>query len=106
MKITYDPQVDAVDIYTADKAKKAQTRGLDEDIGLDFDARERLLSIKVLAASERLDLDHLLPMGGLMRSLEGCWVALGLSPRSCRYRRSLPRWLGRSDGGSLSPMQP
>ena len=60
IRITYDPEADAAYVYLAKKVSQPETRELDHDIYLDFDADERLVGIEVLAASKRLDLKHLL----------------------------------------------
>ncbi len=67
MKITYDPMVDAVYVYLTAKIKEPETRHIDEDINLDFDAKMRLVGIEVLDASKRLDLKHLLPQAEILR---------------------------------------
>jgi uncharacterized protein YuzE len=62
VRITYDAKADAVYIYLAEQVSKPETREVDEDINLDFDGQGRLVGVEVLAASERLDLKHLLPI--------------------------------------------
>lgn len=62
MRITYDAKADAVYIYLTDAVSEPETRKVDSEINLDFDSSGRLVGIEVLAASERLDLAHLLPV--------------------------------------------
>ena len=62
LRITYDAQADAVYIYLTERIKEPETREVDDDIILDFDAQERLVGIEVLDASKRLDLNYLLPV--------------------------------------------
>ena len=62
MRITYDAKADAVYIYLTDEVSEPETRKVDSEINLDFDTSGRLVGIEVLAASERLDLAHLLPV--------------------------------------------
>ena len=62
MRISYDAKVDAVDIRFIPGHHEVHTKLVDDWIALDFDARDRLVSIEVLDASERLDLSSLLPI--------------------------------------------
>ena len=62
MRITYDLEVDAAYIYLTDKITEPETIQIDDDINLDFDAHRRLVGIEILAASERLPLEHLMPL--------------------------------------------
>jgi len=62
VKITYDPEADAVYIYLCREVRQPETREVDEDIYLDFDQENRLVGIEVLDASHRLDLGALLPV--------------------------------------------
>ena len=62
MRITYDLEVDAAYIYLTDRVIDPDTVQIDDDINLDFDANDRLVGIEVLAASERIDLDYLMPL--------------------------------------------
>ena len=74
MKITYDPQVDALYIYLTGRIMEPETRPVDDDIILDFDIERRLVGIEVLDASKRLDLKHLLPQTQILDhkgSIEG-----------------------------------
>jgi len=54
MRITYDPEADAAYFYLADKVDLPDTRDIDEDIYMDFDAQDRLLGVEVLAAERFL----------------------------------------------------
>ena len=63
MKITYDRVADAAYVYLSHKVDRPETRCVDEDIALDFDASDRLVGIEVLGASKRLDLDYLFHAG-------------------------------------------
>ena len=56
MRITYDAHAGAAYIYLTDKTSESQTRCLDDDIYIDFDAQDRMVGIEVLDASRRLDL--------------------------------------------------
>ena len=61
MKITYDPEADAAYFYICEKIHEPETRQIDGDIYLDFDEGDRLVGVEVLAASQRLNLNELLP---------------------------------------------
>lgn len=50
MRITYDEAVDAMYIYLIDGDHQVRTVRLNEDVALDFDARERLVGIEILDA--------------------------------------------------------
>ena len=78
MRITYDPEADAAYFYMAEKRDLPDTRDVDEDIYMDFDAQKRLLGLEVLAASERLDLDYLLPFLEIIGREEQGWPKLTL----------------------------
>jgi uncharacterized protein YuzE len=67
MKVTYDPKVDAAYIYLTKVIKEPETKQIDEDILVDFDAEGRLLGIEVLDASHRLDLSYVWPRKGRRR---------------------------------------
>ena len=53
MKITYDPEVDALYIRFAETT--VTTNHLEDDIALDYDAANRLAGIEILNAAQRLD---------------------------------------------------
>ncbi|MFH0794670.1 MAG: DUF2283 domain-containing protein [bacterium] len=52
MKITYDPQADAISIRLREGRYECRTVRLTEDIALDFAPGEQLVAIEVLGASE------------------------------------------------------
>ena len=76
MRITYDVEVDAAYIYLSATVKDPETVQIDDDINLDFDANHRLVGIEVLAASERLDLEHLMPWVETFQSRPVSWHRL------------------------------
>lgn len=62
MKITYDPWADAVSFHLASSDKGiVDYADVDGDIFIHFDSENRIVELEVLAASQRLDLDFLLP---------------------------------------------
>ena len=62
MKITYDPWADAVSIYIGNPEKGiVDYADVDEDTIVHFDPDKRIVELEILAASQRLDLDFLLP---------------------------------------------
>ena len=62
MRITYDLEVDAAYIYLTERVMDPETVQIDDDINLDLDANDRLVGIEILADSERIDLDYLMPL--------------------------------------------
>ena len=54
MKVTYDPEVDAMRIVFREGGF-AHTEELQEGILADYDAQERILAIEILDASEKVD---------------------------------------------------
>ena len=60
MRITYDPKYDILYIKFG-SAEKVLCKNVDEDITIDLDEQGRLSGIEILSASERIDLDSLLP---------------------------------------------
>src|SRR2546423_5387588 len=54
MKITYDPEVDAMYIYLVEGKQECRTVQLNDDINLDFGDHERLVGIEILDASRVL----------------------------------------------------
>lgn len=50
MRITYDEDVDAMYIYLIEGNHQVRTVSLNDDVALDFDARERLVGIEILDA--------------------------------------------------------
>lgn len=61
MKITYDPEVDALYIELR-KAKPAGSIDLEDGVTADLDAEGHVIGLEVLDASERLGAD---PLGSL-----------------------------------------
>jgi uncharacterized protein YuzE len=51
MKITYDPQADALSIRLREGSFECRTVRLNEDVALDFAPGEELVAIEVLGAS-------------------------------------------------------
>ncbi len=62
MRITYDASADAAYFYLADKTESPDTRNLDEDILIDFNAQNQMVGIEVLDASKRLRSSELTPL--------------------------------------------
>src|SRR6267142_3263897 len=54
MKITYDPEVDAMYIYLVEGKQECRTVQLNDDINLDFGDEETLVGIEILDASRVL----------------------------------------------------
>jgi|SRR6266850_44654 len=54
MKITYDPEVDAMYIYLVEGKQECRTVQLNDDINLDFGDQETLVGIEILDASRVL----------------------------------------------------
>ena len=62
MRITYDPWSDAVSFHIASPEKGiVDYADVDGDTIIHFDGDNRIVELEVLAASQRLDLDFLLP---------------------------------------------
>jgi len=61
VRITYDPKYDALYLKIGE-AEKVLCKEVDEDITLDLDPQGKLVGIEILAASEHVDLDRLLPV--------------------------------------------
>ena len=76
MKITYDPEADAAYFYIGERTQPPDTRQIDEDVYLDFDEANRLVGVEVLAASERLDINQLLPHLAIIGREEPGWRKL------------------------------
>lgn len=53
MKITYDPEVDA--LYICFKETSVTTKHLEEGIAFDYDASDHLAGIEILDAGQRAD---------------------------------------------------
>jgi uncharacterized protein YuzE len=73
MRITYDASVDAAYFYFAKKTEPPETRRVDDDIYIDFNAQNQIVGIEVLDASKRLPLSELMP---LMERIDTDWVKL------------------------------
>ena len=59
MKITYDPEADAISIRLREGKYECRTVRLSDDIALDFAPGEQLVAIEVLGASMLgIDKDH------------------------------------------------
>lgn len=54
MKISYDPEVDALYIRFSEKVIQAITHRLTEDIAVNYDAKGEIVGIEVLSAHEHL----------------------------------------------------
>ena len=52
MKVSYDPEAEALSIEI--KATTATTKRLDQDIAIDYDADGRIAGIEILSAKERV----------------------------------------------------
>ena len=76
MRITYDPWADAVSFHigSTDKGIVDYT-DVDGDTIIHFDSDNRIVELEVLAASQRLDLDFLLPEITLLET----WPETGFS---------------------------
>lgn len=64
MRITYDPEADAVYIALRD-AKPRDARRLDDWLTFDLDAKGRVIGIEILDASERLGSEALEALGSV-----------------------------------------
>ena len=84
MRITYDEDVDAMYIYLIEGDHECRTVCLNDDVVLDFDARERLVGIEIL------DAKRVLGKGKLPRVLIDS-LALTAPPATAnRARRARP----------------
>lgn len=61
MKISYDPQVDALYISFKQGPSEVTTIRLSEDVAIDLGPKEEIVGIEVLDASEHLSLERLQP---------------------------------------------
>jgi uncharacterized protein YuzE len=59
MKITYDPEADALYIQLRSTAKLYESEDLEEGVVADFDEEGHIIGLEVLDASDRLTLDDL-----------------------------------------------
>ena len=67
MRITYDAVADAAYIYLSRRGGSVWVEEVDEDIFIDFNQKNQIVGIEVLAASKRLSMPELEP---LMEKLE------------------------------------
>lgn len=61
MKISYDPQVDALYISFKKGPTEVMTIRLSEDVAIDFGPEEEMVGIEILDASHHLNLEWLRP---------------------------------------------
>jgi uncharacterized protein YuzE len=61
MKLTYDPEVDALYISFNKGPTEVTTVRLSEDVAIDLGPKEEVVGIEVLDASEHLNLERLKP---------------------------------------------
>ena len=61
MKISYDPDVDALYISFKQGPTELTTIRLSEDFAIDLGPKEEIIGIEILDASEHLDLERLQP---------------------------------------------
>ena len=59
MKITYDPEADALYIQLRSTAKHYDSEDLEEGVVADFDEEGHIIGLEVLDASDRLTIDDL-----------------------------------------------
>jgi uncharacterized protein YuzE len=62
MKISYDTKYDVLYIKFREGESQVATRNLADDIAIDLDEAGRVVGLEILAASEHVDLDELLPI--------------------------------------------
>jgi uncharacterized protein YuzE len=61
MKISYDPQVDALYISFKQGPTQVTTVRLSEDVAIDLGLKEEIVGIEILDASEHLNIEKLNP---------------------------------------------
>lgn len=61
MKISYDPQVDALYISFKQGLTQVTTIRLSEDVAIDLGLKEEIVGIEILDASEHLNIEKLNP---------------------------------------------
>ena len=61
MKISYDPEVDALYISFKQGPTEVTTIRLSEDVAIDLGTKEEIVGIEVLDAAEHLSLERLKP---------------------------------------------
>jgi len=72
MKITYDPEVDAVYIYLTEQRGEVTTVKVNERVFLDYGAADELVGIEILDASEVLGFDRARPEIKIDKALAVC----------------------------------
>lgn len=93
MKITYDEDVDAMYIYLIEGNHQVRTVCLNEDVALDFDARERLVGIEIL------DAKRVIGKGKLPRVLiDSLALTKGASMETSAVRAHKPRAAAKPAG--------
>lgn len=53
MKITYDPEADAMYIYLDENAEVFETKEINEDTIIDYDKRGNIVGIEILSVKEK-----------------------------------------------------
>lgn len=100
IRTTYDKAVDALAIELRARGKSARTVRVAGDIGIDFDAQGRAISVEILNASRHLTqatLDEL-PGSGEKLSLQEAGDRSGLSPSTLRGQIHKGRLKGEKRG--------
>lgn len=87
MNISYDVKVDALQIELIPGEHKVQTQQIDDDIALDFDELDRLVSIEVLDASRRLEMCYLFPV-----KVSGSFNGIEHAPHKTNTKSSDRSW--------------
>ena len=88
MKITYDPWADAAYFYISGSKKEiVDFAAVDGDTFIHYDPDNRIVALEVLGASQRLDLDFLLPEITLLGD-EGYETWRKLQVALWRYKQS------------------
>lgn len=67
MKIVYDTRTDLLYLRLDERTQSTTNRRLSEDIVLDIGDDDRIVGIEILDASERLNLQSLLPISREVR---------------------------------------
>ena len=98
MKITYDPEVDAMYIYLIEGKHECRTVQLNDDVNLDFGDKETLVGIEILDASRVLGKGKLPKLmindralewpSGKARLLRGARVNGGVHNKTRRHRKA------------------
>ncbi|MDD5091075.1 MAG: DUF2283 domain-containing protein [Candidatus Wallbacteria bacterium] len=69
MNISYNSESDLLYLRFDDKKSKLINKRVNEDIVLDIDENERIVGIEILNASERINLNKVLPVTHLKRKI-------------------------------------